>query len=445
MSSHDPFAAFGGERTIIKPKLGMGFSLQEPSQPARAFPPTGDASQPKPDLVYQQTKAQTLSNYNNPLIQHCSALLRMGHGVASWPQFTALGELARTWNTALTQIDAALTSDGRPPHERLACKYLLCTYLDECAANTPWGGSGSWANHSLLRTQFNETWGGEKCFLLLRQLMQNPVENRAMLELMAWVLSLGFRGKYHIETDGMLALEELRKTLYRTLYPTGTNKPIHPPCWQTQAPRANRVWQQVPLWLPLSATLAGLLAVFLAFYLPLNERASNTFDALSGLRFPEPEFPNDVIVATPAQLGLELPIQLQDDIRSGALTLKQQGNRSVIIFTGDGLFDSGSATVKESALGLIERVSLAVAKHPGALTITGYTDNQAIRSVRFPSNWQLSAERAQHVGDLMGPHLPNRAISTEGAGAASPIASNDTPAGRARNRRVEVTLLHTNP
>ncbi|HEX4917257.1 MAG TPA: type VI secretion system protein TssL, long form [Limnobacter sp.] len=445
MNTHDPFAAFGGERTIIKPKLGMGFPPQEATPQAQALSTPANSTQPKPDLVYQQIKAQTLSSYSNPLIQRCSALLRMGHVVSAWPQFSSLGDLAHTWNTALAQIDSTLTGDARPPHERLACKYLLCTYLDECAANTPWGGSGSWANHSLLRTQFNETWGGEKCFLLLRQLMQNPVENRAMLELMAWVLSLGFRGKYHIETDGTIALEELRKTLYRTLYPARAGKPLHPPCWQSMAPKANRVWQHVPLWLPVSAMLAGLLALFLTLYMPLNHRASNTFDALSSIRFPKPEFPSEVMAAPPVQLGLELPIQLQEDIRSGALTLKQQGNRSIIIFTGDGLFESGSATVKDSAMGLIERVSEAVAKHPGTLTITGYTDNQAIRSVRFPSNWQLSAERAQHVGNLMGPHLPNRAIATEGAGAAAPIASNDTPAGRARNRRVEVTLLHTNP
>ncbi|HEX4843724.1 MAG TPA: type VI secretion system protein TssL, long form [Limnobacter sp.] len=445
MSTYDPFAAFGGERTIIKPKLGMGFAAPEQTPQAHALNAPGHVAMPKPEVVYQQLKAQTLSAYNNPLIEHCSAVLRMGPVVAAWPQFNALGELASTWNTALAQIDSALTSHARPPHERLACKYLLCTYLDECAANTPWGGSGSWANHSLLRTQFNETWGGEKCFLLLRQLMQSPVENRAMLELMAWVLSLGFRGKYHIETDGMLALEELRKTLYRTLYPAGVVKPLHPPCWQSMAPKANRAWQHVPLWLPLSAMLAALLATFLAFYLPLNQGASDTFDTLSSLRFPKPEFSNHEMTSTPVQLGLELPIQLQEDIRSGALTLKQQGNRSIIIFTGDGLFDSGSATVKDNALALIQRVSEAVAKHPGTLTITGYTDNQAIRSVRFPSNWQLSAERAQHVGTLMGPYLPNRAIATEGAGAADPIATNDTPAGRARNRRVEVTLLHSNP
>ena len=78
----------------------------------------------------------------------------------------------------------------------------------------------------------------------------------------------------------------------------------------------------------------------------------------------------------------------------------------------------------------------------GEVTVTGYTDNQPIRSIRFPSNWQLSSERAENVGQRIAVFLPNTAIATEGAGAANPIAPNNTAAGRALNRRVEIALVH---
>ncbi|WP_370260994.1 type IVB secretion system protein IcmH/DotU [Limnobacter sp.] len=447
MNTHDPFSAFGGERTIIKPRLGQApLPANFPTTGAAgAAPMPAAAPEINPESLYRQLQDQSLAHHHNPLLHHSTALLRMGVMVGRWAHCATPSQLAHTWNTALQNMDARLAEAARPAHERLACKYLMCTFLDECAANTPWGGSGSWASFSLLRTQFNETWGGEKCFQLLRQLMQNPVENRCMLELMAWVLSLGFRGKYHIEHDGMHALEELRKSLFRTLYPAHTTPSLHPACWASKAPKNHRRWLQIPLWLPISGMALVLAMLFLSFYIPLNRQAGEVFERLSGIRYSAAEFSKQELIDTPVQLGLELPVQLQDDIRSGSLTLRQKGNQSVIIFTGDGLFDSGSATVKPSAQALIRRVSEVLVSHPGNLTITGYTDAQPIRSLRFPSNWQLSAERARHVGELMGVHLPNRAMSTEGAGAANPIAPNDTPAGRARNRRVEVTLIHSNP
>ena len=109
---------------------------------------------------------------------------------------------------------------------------------------------------------------------------------------------------------------------------------------------------------------------------------------------------------------------------------------------GDGLFSSGSAELNNTAIPLVEKVARELALHPGQVTVTGYTDNQPIRSIRFPSNWQLSAERAEHVGQRIARFLPNTAIATEGAGAANPIAPNNTAEGRALNRRVEITLMH---
>jgi type VI secretion system protein ImpK len=78
---------------------------------------------------------------------------------------------------------------------------------------------------------------------------------------------------------------------------------------------------------------------------------------------------------------------------------------------------------------------------PGQVKVTGHTDDQPIRSVRFPSNWHLSKERALSVMRILTEKgtLQSR-LSAEGRADAEPIALNDTPADRARNRRVEITL-----
>jgi type VI secretion system protein ImpK len=78
----------------------------------------------------------------------------------------------------------------------------------------------------------------------------------------------------------------------------------------------------------------------------------------------------------------------------------------------------------------------------GNVLVSGFSDDQPIRSVRFPSNWQLSQARADAVKKMIATRLarPER-LRAEGRGDADPLVPNDSPANRARNRRVEVTLL----
>ena len=70
----------------------------------------------------------------------------------------------------------------------------------------------------------------------------------------------------------------------------------------------------------------------------------------------------------------------------------------------------------------------------------GYTDNQPIRTLRFPSNWELSKARAESVSRLIAARIPGSRIGSDGRGEADPVAPNDTPQGRAKNRRVEITV-----
>ena len=78
---------------------------------------------------------------------------------------------------------------------------------------------------------------------------------------------------------------------------------------------------------------------------------------------------------------------------------------------------------------------------PGNVLVTGHSDNQPIRSVRYPSNWHLSQERAAAVKTTLAATLKPERLRSEGRADAEPVEDNATPAGRAKNRRVEVTLF----
>ncbi len=128
---------------------------------------------------------------------------------------------------------------------------------------------------------------------------------------------------------------------------------------------------------------------------------------------------------------------LEPEIRDGLLTVRDEADRSVVVLRGDGLFASGSDRVLDRYAPVLVRVADALNAVEGNVLVSGFSDDQPIRSVRFPSNWQLSQARADAVKKMLGARMTR----PEGRGDADPLAPNDSPANRARNRRVEVTLL----
>jgi type VI secretion system protein ImpK len=121
--------------------------------------------------------------------------------------------------------------------------------------------------------------------------------------------------------------------------------------------------------------------------------------------------------------------------------VRDEVDRSVITVRGDGLFESGSATLVPEREALMVRIAESLSNVPGPVLVTGHTDNQAIRSARFPSNFHLSEERARSVGQLLAANRVDAArLSIAGRADSEPVAGNDTAANRAKNRRVEITL-----
>jgi chemotaxis protein MotB len=106
------------------------------------------------------------------------------------------------------------------------------------------------------------------------------------------------------------------------------------------------------------------------------------------------------------------------------------------------LFDSGSAVVKDGGrptLAQIGRIIDQEGQHP--VQVEGHTDDRPIATSQYPSNWQLSGARAAAVvQQLNGAGLSGKRMSLAGYAAQHPIAGNATPAGRAKNRRVEIIL-----
>ncbi len=106
------------------------------------------------------------------------------------------------------------------------------------------------------------------------------------------------------------------------------------------------------------------------------------------------------------------------------------------------LFPSGSAQLQPDALPVLEEVAGILREFPNPIRVEGHTDNVPINTIVYPSNWELSAARATSVVRLFAEAgiAPARMVA-QGYGEYRPVAGNDTPEGRARNRRVVIVVL----
>lgn len=439
----DPFAHFNSKDspTIIKPAAGRGGRAAAPGPAAAA--PSADATAVRGAAQAQPADAPIAAGLN-PLLQHAAPLLMAATRLRSTVQHPNPAALRSALADTVRRFEQNARAAGVPSDQVVAARYVLCTFVDQCASSTPWGSSGAWANQSLLVQFHNESWGGEKVFQLLAKLGKDIPANYALLELLHVVLSLGFEGRYRGMDNGRAQLDAIREKLATLLHQhAGPMEAELSPQWQGVA-NTQRLRDGIPLWV-LGALAAGvLLLLFFILQFTLNSRTNGIFNQLQAI---DVKAPARTLPAPPppvAAVQPRLAVLLRPQIEAKQLQVNDLADRSVVTIAGDGFFESSSAEVTGKVRPLLAQVAQALAKVPGKVLITGHSDNQPIRSLRYPSNWHLSQARAESVRDLLAPVVTPDRMKAEGRAESEPIDDNNTAAGRARNRRVEITLFPTN-
>ena len=128
-------------------------------------------------------------------------------------------------------------------------------------------------------------------------------------------------------------------------------------------------------------------------------------------------------------------------MRQGLVSVREDAQTIGVRIAGDGMFPSGRADVLDEVKPLLARIGQALNDQPGDILVTGHTDSQPIRSLKFPSNWDLSLARAKAAAALIGGPMTEPArLTSEGKNSSQPVASNDTAQGRKLNRRIELVI-----
>jgi chemotaxis protein MotB len=139
----------------------------------------------------------------------------------------------------------------------------------------------------------------------------------------------------------------------------------------------------------------------------------------------------------------EIKRALKNEISDGLVEVFAHLDQVIIRIREKGSFASGSSAMQKAFQPVMQRVSRALNTIRGKILVAGHTDNVPIHTIQFPSNWVLSAARAASVVHFMtskGRVSPRR-VEIRAHAAMSPITSNKSLRGRARNRRVEIVVL----
>jgi type VI secretion system protein ImpK len=429
--------------TIMRPRPGRRPAIPEQTLPGSAPSRCNTAQQDTASNPAQGAGGNFVSFLTggiNPLVQAAASLLILAGRLREKITNADADNLHSQSVHEIRAFEERARRASVPEEDVLAARYALCSVIDEAVLNTPWGPESGWAARSLLVTFHRESSGGEKVFQIIDRVLNDPRRYLALLELLYVCLALGFEGRYRVEERGSARLTDIRHDLFRCIQSLrGNSETDLSPQWQGVEDKRRAALRIVPLWV----VAVACAAVLLCSYIVLNAKLSNRADPLNAQlarvgREPLYSAPSARVAAP--EFGLrEL---LASQISHGLISVddKPGGSALITITVGD-LFASGSEVVNPQYASLIDAIGAAAEKVPGRYTVTGHTDDQPVRSFRFPDNFALSRERALQVANLLKKEVHDAGrVDFVGVGASEPrYTPANSPANRARNRRVEIT------
>ena len=381
----------------------------------------------------------------NPLLTAAGPLLALLSQLRATTHHADRPGLQRQLLGLIGEFEERARSSGVTRPQVTAARYLLCTFIDEVIAATPWGADAPAGARGLLQEFHEDESGATKVFELLDRLSADAQTHAPLLELFYVCFALGFEGHYAGKPNGRAELAALAARLLERVRPGTTRRAAggartlstH---WAGE-PKRGPTLTLVPLWLTVVVGAALVLGALMWMSTRLSRQAAPVLQQLHDMHRALAVAP----LAAPATKARVAPL-LADDLAGGALDVVESAQRSVITLGADGLFVAGTAQLQPAQRERLARIARALAGLPGRIEVLGHTDDQAVESLRFPSNWHLSRERAQAVSAaLAAAGVPAARLRAEGRAETEPRVPNDGAGGRARNRRIEILLLLPRP
>ncbi|RYX88629.1 MAG: type VI secretion system protein TssL [Comamonadaceae bacterium] len=482
MTTTDPRAPFWETHALAPPAVAPDNTSPRTSAVHRMTP-----LPPEEEAVERLKRIRAAGN---PLLEASQLLLR---ALADMPEQMTPPEITAFRRLLEEEVMNFQAICGRAliRHEHVvAASYALCTAIDEAASRTAWGGGGLsmespestspsppvaaphaeasaarwqsaqsdddeaiegeahepgvdvgvWAGRQLAMQFHGDNQGGKKVFLLVGRLAASPAEHIDLLELLFFVLGLGFEGQYGLNAaNSRRQLDTIRHRLYQLVHAARGDVPTAlSPHLKGAAPGRFKLSREVPVWLTALVAMVAVVGLFAWYSWQLQTSSRDVVARIRAIG----------LLSPPAGLAPRKALRLKEllaaEIASGSVGVQEDALSSTVSFRGDDMFIAGQSRMNAAILPVIAKVAGEINEVAGTVRVVGHSDNQPIRTRKFPDNLVLSRKRAAAVAEVLLQRgvAPSR-IAADGLGDTQPVATNATAPGRAKNRRVDIIVTQT--
>ncbi|HLY79760.1 MAG TPA: type IVB secretion system protein IcmH/DotU [Caulobacteraceae bacterium] len=431
----------------------------EPQQIAPQAPPLV-APQPQPQAYAPQPAAPPIlgdddiprptapPKVRNVMMDLAAPALALAASVRSGRAQVGLPQLHGEATNLIAAFERSMAQTGYPDEQKQRAKYALCATVDDIAQNLPGQAAdgAEWARRSMTVRFFQENIGGDRFWQLVDDMLSRPAENRDLIELYHACLAAGFEGRFRVMGDGRRRLDDVMSRLYAALeHVRSLSQTELSPHWRGQPTPMSKVGFWGPIILAAAAALGILFLIYVVLRLILMQTSDPAMTALKALNPSDPLRLSRAAVAPPAAPSSQLQTLqtfLAPEIAAHKVVVIEDATTVRVRTTIGELFKSGSDQLNAGQSPLFVRIGQAIQQtQQGPVKVEGDADSDKVSTLSFPDNIALSQARADTVGAIIKANLvdPTR-VTTVGLGDSQPIASNDSAAGKAQNRRVEVVV-----
>jgi type VI secretion system protein ImpK len=428
------------DRTMIIPNPGG----RRKSASSQTFQPSpSEFSQPSHQPAASQINLNASAQFDgeNILLSSASDLIILASHIRSLEPNNSIEQLRRDIETLISKFDQQCNQFNLSNEVGLTARYLICCLLDELVLSTPWGSESAWSNQTLLSKYHNETSGGEKFFLIVNKLLEQPKRNVDLIELCYVCLSSGFCGKYRLSKQGESELLEISQRLYT---PIEQSRPISrdlSPTWQGVGNVKTGFVKGFPL--PVFFLILGfiLIAVYIAFLSSLKAKAEPLYQKIESIGWEQPLLQSENIQPSLIDINKvanSLKQVLRVDIDNKIVSVDVRNDQIFIRFISTSLFKSGSSAIDEGSLPDVNVLVNGIKNYADRVLVVGHTDSTG----KPDSNWVISRKRAEAIAKWLA--KSNQQLfntMTRGVADTQPLVNEDSDYNRSINRRVELTLI----
>jgi type VI secretion system protein ImpK len=373
----------------------------------------------------------------NLLLIEADAVLALAPELRATTQVADLARLRAKIADMLREFEIRARARGINAARLLKASVVLHALIDDVVSSMPWGSDAGWQPLGTSLPGKSARGATDSPAHRLVRVARDTSADRELQQLICVALALGFDARARGTIAAGAELAQIRSQFAQARTDRSGAGRYLSPQWQAAVGPGSALASWLPLWV-MGLVIAALLAVlYFSLALSLGAKSDRVYAQIAALRPPATATPQ-ALPASQARLA-EL---LSPQIAAQRLAVRDEIDRSLVELPEQILFEAGTAKLQAASAELLRPVAAALQRAPGRVLIVGHTDGKATRSARYPSDWDLSVERARAVQDaLRGLGVAADRLHYDGRADTEPRPVARATTANIGNGRIEIMLL----